>query len=172
MPNTCFDPTDLIIPAFDANASTQQLTLDVHPGQVRMLEYLINCGRFPFHQVADVVRCCVCLGIEALLSPFPSPYALIEARMNILQDERFERQKNVLGESVQKYLAAGDVESARRVVTPSFQEYSRIQQPYWKSLWLSTLEAPLELLRQRGVNINIKVCDPKDIAYQRSAVGG
>ena len=92
--------------------------------------------------------------------------------MNILQDERFERQKNVLGESVQKYLAAGDVESARRVVTPSFQEYSRIQQPYWKSLWLSTLEAPLELLRQRGVNINIKVCDPKDIAYQRSAVGG
>ncbi len=172
MPNTCFDRDDFIIPAFDGSARTRELTVQFHPGQVRMLEYLVDCDRFPFHQVADVVRCCVCLGIEALLSPFPSPYALIEARMNILQDERFERQKNVLGESVQKYLAAGDVESARRVVTPSFQEYSRIQQPYWKSLWLSTLEAPLELLRQRGVNINIKVCDPKDIAYQRSAVGG
>jgi len=164
MPNTCFDRDDFIIPAFDGSARTRELTVQFHPGQVRMLEYLINCGRFPFHQVADVVRCCVCLGIEALLSPFPSPYALIEARMNILQDERFERQKDVLGESVQKYLAAGDVESARRVVTLSFQEYSRIQQPYWKSLWLSTLDTPIDMLRQRGVNINVKLCDPRDRA--------
>ena len=77
-PSTCFDPADLIIPMFDAHAKTHELTVQFHPGQVRMLSYLVDCGRFPFHQVADVVRCCVCLGIEALLSPFPSPYALIE----------------------------------------------------------------------------------------------
>src|SRR5438552_13235876 len=164
MPNTCFCADDLIIPAFDSNAKTSDVTVQLHPGQVRILEYLVDCDRFPFHQVADVVRCCVCLGIEALLSSFPSPYALIEARMNILQNERFERQKDVLGESVQKYLAAGDVESARRVVTLSFQEYSGIQQPYWKSLWLSTLDTPIDMLRQRGVNINVKLCDPRDRA--------
>ena len=161
MPNTCFCADDLIIPAFDSNAKTSDVTVQLHPGQVRMLEYLVDCRRFPFHQVADVVRCCVCLGIEVLFSPFPSPYALIEARMNILQDERFERQKDVLGESVQKYLAAGDVESARRVVTLSFQEYSRIQHPYWKPLWLSTLEAPLEMLRQRGVNLKLVAAQGK-----------
>ena len=161
MPNTCFCADDLIIPAFDANAKTSDVTVQLHPGQVRMLEYLVDCRRFPFHQVADVVRCCVCLGIEVLFSPFPSPYALIEARMNILQDERFERQKDVLGGSVQKYLAAGDVESARRVVTLSLQEYSRIQHPYWKPLWLSTLEAPLEMLRQRGVNLKLVAAQGK-----------
>ena len=161
MPNTCFCADDLIIPAFDANAKTSDVTVQLHPGQVRMLEYLVDCRRFPFHQVADVVRCCVCLGIEALLSPYPSPFALIEARMNILNDERFERQKDVIGGSVQKYLAAGDVESARRVVTLSFQEYSRIQHPYWKPLWLSTLEAPLEMLRQREVNLKLVAAQGK-----------
>ena len=161
MPNTCFCADDLIIPAFDSNAKTSDVSVQLHPGQVRMLEYLVDCRRFPFHQVVDVVRCCVCLGIEVLFSPFPSPYALIEARMNILQDERFERQKDVLGGSVQKYLAAGDVESARRVVTLSFQEYSRIQHPYWKPLWLSTLEAPLEMLRQRGVNLKLVAAQGK-----------
>ena len=161
MPNTCFCADDLIIPAFDSNAKTSDVSVQLHPGQVRMLEYLVDCGRFPFHQVVDVVRCCVCLGIEVLFSPFPSPYALIEARMNILQDERFERQKDVLGGSVQKYLAAGDVESARRVVTLSLQEYSRIQHPYWKPLWLSTLEAPLEMLRQRGVNLKLVAAQGK-----------
>jgi len=161
MPNTCFCADDLIIPAFDANAKTSDVSVQLHPGQVRMLEYLVDCRRFPFHQVVDVVRCCVCLGIEVLFSPFPSPYALIEARMNILQDERFERQKDVLGGSVQKYLAAGDVESARRVVTLSLQEYSRIQHPYWKPLWLSTLEAPLEMLRQRGVNLKLVAAQGK-----------
>ena len=161
MPNTCFCADDLIIPAFDSNAKTSDVSVQLHPGQVRMLEYLVDCRRFPFHQVADVVRCCVCLGIEVLFSPFPSPYALIEARMNILQDERFERQKDVLGGSVQKYLAAGDVESARRVVTLSLQEYSRIQHPYWKPLWLSTLEAPLEMLRQRGVNLKLVAAQGK-----------
>src|SRR2546427_323098 len=94
MPSTCFDPSDLIIPMFDAHAKTHEMTVQFHPGQVRILDYLVDCDRFPFHQVADVVRCCVCLGIEALLSPFPTPYALIEARMNILNDERFERQKD------------------------------------------------------------------------------
>ncbi len=161
MPNTCFCADDLIIPAFDSNAKTSDVTVQLHPGQVRMLEYLVDCRRFPFHQVADVVRCCVCLGIEVLLSPYPSPFALIEARMNILNDERFERQKDVIGGSVQKYLAAGDVESARRVVTLSFQEYSRIQHPYWKPLWLSTLEAPLEMLRQRGVNLKLVAAQGK-----------
>ncbi len=161
MPNTCFCADDLIIPAFDSNAKTSDVTVQLHPGQVRMLEYLVDCRRFPFHQVADVVRCCVCLGIEVLFSPYPSPFALIEARMNILNDERFERQKDVIGGSVQKYLAAGDVESARRVVTLSFQEYSRIQHPYWKPLWLSTLEAPLEMLRQRGVNLKLVAAQGK-----------
>jgi len=164
MPNTCFCADDLIIPAFDSNAKTSDVSVQLHPGQVRMLEYLVDCGRFPFHQVVDVVRCCVCLGIEVLFSPFPSPFAIVEARMNILNDERFERQKDVISGSVQKYLAAGDVESARRVVTLSLQEYSRIQQPYWKSLWLSTLDTPIDMLRQRGVNINVKLCDPRDRA--------
>src|SRR5437667_12584154 len=66
----------------------------------------------------------------------------------------------------------GDVESARRVVTLSFQEYSRIQQPYWKSLWLSTLDTPIDMLRRRGVIINVKVSDPVRFPYQRIAVGG
>ncbi len=154
MPNT-FDSADLIIPWCDANAKTRQLTVDLHPGQVRILQHLVDCGRFPFHQVADVVRCCVCLGIEALFNPFPNPFAIVEARMNILNDERFERQKDVLGESVQKYLTAGDVESARRVVTLSFQEYSRIQHAYWKPRWLSTLEPAIEMLCNRGVNLKL-----------------
>src|SRR2546429_9509422 len=149
MPNTCFCAADLIMRAFDSNAKASDVTVQLRPGQVRMLEYLVDCRRFPFHQVADVVRCCVCLGIEALLSPYPSPFALIEARMNILNDERFERQKDCLSESVQKALAAGDVEGARRLVAFSYEEYNRITHEYWKPLWLSTLEAPLEMLRQR-----------------------
>jgi hypothetical protein len=161
MPNTCFCPDDLIIPAFDANAKTSDVSVQLHPGQVRMLEYLVDCDRFPFHQVADVVRCCVCLGIEALLSPFPSPFALIEARMNILQDERFERQKDCLSESVQKELATGDVEGARRLVAFSYEEYSRITHEYWGPRWLSTLEAPLEMLRQRGMNIKLGAAQRK-----------
>src|SRR5438046_4051717 len=133
-PSTCFDPADLIIPIFDAHAKTRELTVQFHPGQVRMLEYLVDCRRFPFHQVADVVRCCVCLGIEALLNPYPSPFALIEARMNILNDERFERQKDVIGGSVQKYLAAGDVKNPLAIPVsspPPIPSALRGIMPHW-----------------------------------------
>jgi hypothetical protein len=152
MPNTCFDPSDLIIPAFDTNAKTSQLVVHVHPGQVRIIDYLTAGDRLPFRDRDDSIRCCICLGAYFLLEPLPNVFALCEAKMNILQDERFERQKDCLADSIQKNLAAGEKENARRLVDSSFEEYRRIPNPYWRSRWLSTLDAPIQMLEQHGVS--------------------
>jgi hypothetical protein len=75
----------------------------------------------------------------------------MESKLNILQAERFERQKDCLAVSVEKELAAGNRESARRLVIFSFEDYCAINNPYWKTMWLSTLSVPLETLRQHGL---------------------
>jgi len=160
MPNTCFDPSDLIIPAFDANAKTVEIIVDIHPGQERLLDYVATCDWLPFRERDALVRWCICWGVYTLLGPLPSTFALIEAKMNVLQDERFERQKDCLAESTSKYLAGGDVDGARRLVTLSYEEYSRIPNQYWRARWLSTVEPAIDLLRQRGVNINLRLAYP------------
>src|SRR5438132_754636 len=123
MPNTCFCADDLIIPAFDANAKSSDVSVQLHPGQVHMINYL---------------------------------FTLVEAKMNILQAERFERQKDCAADSVQKWLAAGNIEAARKLVMLSYEEYRRIPTEYWRTRWLSTLEPAVDLLRQRGVNLNLR----------------
>ena len=91
MPDTCFDPGDLIIPAHDPNAKTILLAVELHPGQARMLDHILSCGHFPFRENAQILRWAVCWAIHALLAALPNSYGLIEAKMNILQDENFER---------------------------------------------------------------------------------
>jgi hypothetical protein len=157
MPNTCFDPSDLIIPAFDTNAKTSELIVHVHPGQIRILSHLTASDHIPFRDRDDVIRWCICFGSYSLVDSLPSSFALCEAKMNILQDERFERQKDCLGDSVQKYLAAGQKENAHRLVDTTFEEYRRISNPYWRSRWLSTLEAPIEMLERHGIHITPKI---------------
>jgi hypothetical protein len=152
MPSTCFNLSELIIPAFDARAKTLEIVVHIHPGQGRILDYLVKCDRFPFRDRVDITRWCLCWGIHTLLGPIPSFFALVEAKMNILQDERFQRQKDCLAESVQKYLASGEKECAKRLVSLSFEEYSRIPNEYWRLQWISTLSIAIEMLRQNGVS--------------------
>src|SRR5947209_13362853 len=139
MPSSCFDPSDLIIPAFDTSASTAHIGLDVHPGQLRILNYLAGSNLLPFRNREDVARFAMCFGTHALLISIPSGFAILEAKLDLLQDERFQRQKDCLSDSVLKYLAAGELENARRVVLNAFEEYRRIPTLYWRNLWLSTL---------------------------------
>jgi hypothetical protein len=161
MPNTCFDPSDLIIPAFDTNAKTSELVVHVHPGQVRILDYLTASDHLPFRDRDDVIRWCICFSSHTLLDCLPNPFALCEAKMNILQDERFERQKDCLADSVQKYLAAGENENARRVVDTAAEDYRRIQNPYWRSRWLSTLDSAIQMLQQHGIHTKATMSLPR-----------
>ena len=155
MPNTCFDSTDLIVPAFDYQAKSVQLTVQIHPGQVRMMEYILNCGRFPFHDNTQVRRWAVCWAIYTLLAPLPSTFGVIEARMNILQDENFERQKDCLEVSVQKFLANRNSDAARTLIMHSHEEYRKIPNEYWRNKWLSTLDRAVEMLGQQGIHLKI-----------------
>jgi hypothetical protein len=148
-----FDTADLIIPAFDVNAKTSRLNLNIHPGQGRILDYLAGSDWLPFVDREDAARFAICYGAHALLIGIPNSYTLLEARMDILQDERYERAKDCLALSVQKYLAAGELDNARRLVTASFEEYRRIPIPYWQARWISTLVPAIEMLRQRGVHL-------------------
>jgi hypothetical protein len=153
--NTGFDRTDLIVSAHDPDGQTFRLAADLHPRQGRILEYVLRDERFPFRQCTDVVRWCVCFGLYTLLVPLPHPLALMEAKMNILQDENFERQKDCLSVSVQKYLAVGNVEGARRLVVQSHEEYRKISNEYWRTKWLSTLESAIETLGQQGIQLSL-----------------
>jgi hypothetical protein len=157
---TCFDPADLILPAYDPNSKTVTLAVDLHPGQIRMLEHIVNCARFPFHENAQIVRWAVCWGIHTLLAPLLSSFGLIEAKMNILQDENFERQKDCLGTSVQKYLAAGNTDSARRLVLQANEEYQNIANEYWRTKWLSTIEPAVEILGTKGIDLRLQKRSP------------
>jgi hypothetical protein len=161
LPNNHFDPADWIIPAFDADAKTLHLNLNVHPGQVRILDYLTACDHLPFRNRDDVIRWCIAYGGHTLLGPLPSTFALIEAKTNILHDERFQAQKDCLAESVQKYLARGENDLARRIVTITFEDYSQIGVKYWRNLWLSTLQSAIEMLEQRGIRVPVVL--PQDL---------
>jgi hypothetical protein len=153
MPNTCTNDSDLIVPAFDATAKTSQLILNIHPGQVRILDYLAASDRLPFVDREDAARFAICYGAHALLIDVPNNYTLLEAKMDIFQDDRFEQQKDSLAVSVHKYLAAGELDNARRLVTASFEEYRGISIPYWRTRWMSTLAPAIEMLRHRGVRL-------------------
>jgi hypothetical protein len=153
MPNTYVDPLELIIPTYDASAQTSHLIVDVHPGQVRILEYLADSDRLPFRSHKDVARFCICFGTHALMGPLPNLFALVEAKMNIVRDERFQSQRDILAESVQKYLARGEHEVARRIVVLAQEEYRQISVPYWRELWLSALQPAIEMFKARGIRI-------------------
>jgi hypothetical protein len=116
VPNSCFDPSDLIISAYDADAKTVEITLSIHPGQVRIFDYLAARPDLRFPNRDAVVRWSMCWGAHTLLGPLPSSFNLLEAKMDVLQDERFERQRDCCAESVQKLLASGDKETARSSV--------------------------------------------------------
>jgi hypothetical protein len=154
MPSTCFEPSDLIIPAFDHNAKTPEIVnFHLHPGQVQMINSLLDSGRYPFRDRGDIIRWSIAFGTYTLFGTLPSVFVLTEAKMAILMHECFKCQKDCLADSVSKYLARGDKEGARRVVKLSLEEYQRISHEYFRDLWMSTLHTPLEMLRQRGVEI-------------------
>ena len=88
MPNTCINDSDLIVPAFDASAKTSQVILNIHPGQVRILDDLAASGLLRFVDREDAARFAICYGAHALLIAVPNNYALLEAKMDILQDEK------------------------------------------------------------------------------------
>jgi hypothetical protein len=153
-PRTCHDDSDYVIRAHDADGKTVRLPLNIHPAQARMLDYLANTKGCGLQTTDAVARWCISWGIYTLFGPLPNTIALMVAKMNIFQDERFEAQKDCLSTSVHKYLIAGNIEAARRVVSLSHEEYSQIRCDYWRARWLSTLEEPIDQLRQLGVQIN------------------
>lgn len=151
--NTCPDDGNFIIPSHDPDGASARQTVQIHPGQDRILEYLVDAKRNAFQNKEALIRWCICWGIYTLFGPLPNSISLMEAKMNIFYDERFEKQKDCLGISIQKYLATGNMEAARRTVTLCYDDYSRIVCEYWKEQWLSTLKESIDLLQRRGVRI-------------------
>jgi len=157
MPNSCFNPNDLIVPMFDTNAKTMQLAFHIHPGQRRLLEYLANSKHLPFRDIDDVSRWCICWGSHCLLGPPPNTFALIEAKLNVIQDERLQEQRDCISVSVEKYVAQGQIEAACRLVTVSYQNYLQIPSVYWRTTWLETLEPAIELLHKHGIDLRVRL---------------
>jgi hypothetical protein len=155
MPNSCFDPNDFIVPHRDPDGRTVRLSVDLHPGQVRIIEYLLSMGKHGITDQEALLRWCVCWGLHALLDHPPNAFALTEAKLNVLQDEVFEQQQYCLSTSVHKYLAAGNVEAARRVVNGCIADYGRISCGYWRNRWISTLAESLDQLQRRGIRVEL-----------------
>ncbi len=153
MASACLDVSNLIIPEVNCYSHTQSRVITLHPVQWLMIKFLLRrIGGLPFRTTDEVIRWCVAWGLYALLAPqLPSAVALAEAKFNILEENRFERQKDCLADSVQKLLAAGEVDNAKRIVRISLDEYKRIQNPFWRERWLLTVEAAAEVLRSHGV---------------------
>jgi len=156
MPNTCFDTDHFEIPARDAEDHTVRITVDIHPGQARIVDHLVSRARHGITDKDALLRWCICWGVYTLLGHPPNSVALMEAKINVLQDDQFEQQQHCLSISVQKYLAAGNLDAARRVVSHCQEEYRRISCGYWRERWLSTLTEPLDLLQRHGVRIRIR----------------
>ena len=153
MPNSCFDSNNFVIPCRDSDGRTVHLSVDVHPGQARIIKYLLSAGKYGITDQETLLRWCICWGLQTLLGHPPNAFALVEAKMNVLQDDQFERQKDCLGISVHKYLTAGKVEAARRIVNRCLEEYSGITCEYWRTRWLSTLAEPMHQLEQLGIRV-------------------
>lgn len=151
MESSSYEMSDLIIPAFGANGQTVSLVIDLHPGQVRMLNHAVGCDHLPFREREDVARWCVAFGLYSLLDRLPDASALAAAKINITLDDEFQQRRDCLAISVEKELKAGDHESARRIVLRAVDDYSQLESPYWKAMWLDTLGIPMELLRLHGI---------------------
>jgi len=153
VPSSCFYPDDLIVPSFDTTAKTVHLAFHIHPGQHRILEYLAKSDALPFRDIDDVGRWCLCWGLHCLLGPLPSTFALVEAKMEILQDERLEEQRDCITVSVEKYITRGNRDAARRLVTISSEHYLRIPIDYWRKRWLASLNPAIDILAKHGIFI-------------------
>ena len=153
MPNYCIDPSDLNIPAFDTDSKTFTITLNIHPGQAQILDHLARSPSFGFVNTENAARFCICWGIHTLLGPLPPSFRFAEAKLNTLQYERLQRQRDIVAESVQKYLARGEHELARRTVSLAYEDYRSIAVEYWRDLWLATLEPAVEMFKQHGIRI-------------------
>jgi len=148
--NTCHDDGNFIVPSHDPDGASARLTVQIHPGQDRILEYLVDAKRNAFRDKEALIRWCICWGIYTLFGPLPNSISLMEAKMNIFYDERFEEQKDCLGISIHTYVAAGNVDAARRTVALCHQDYSRIACQYWRERWLSTVQEQMDQLKRLG----------------------
>ena len=112
--------SQLYIPSCNGHSHILSKVIDFHPVQWQMAESLLHRGGLPFRDPDGVIRCGLAIGLYVLLQPQPDRATLAGAKANIDQDAEFERKKDCLAESVQKMLAAGQVDGAKRIDSGTF----------------------------------------------------
>src|SRR5438876_8438467 len=148
MPASCFDPADYEVPMQDRRNRTGHIQVNLHPGQLRLVEYIVKTKRFGFADIAAFVRWCVCYGLFEFLRRPPHPLVLNEAKQNIWWDEEFDSKMGHLLETFHTYIAAGAIAQARNLV--EHWHRAALDQPdaYWRDRHLKSLEEPLCILEE------------------------
>lgn len=146
-PESVFNPEDFRVPANDTHGHSEREWFRVQPGHDRQIDTIVGSRAFPYRSKGDLIRHAVVRHLDWLetLAPIPSVTRQVDAIIQIVREEEFHADFNevfeLLSERVGRYLAQGNVDQARSLVSRVHADIDRMPHGVWRDQYLREINA-------------------------------
>lgn len=163
-------PEEFIIAARDGKGEGAKVWARCQVGHERQVGIIVASRKFPFRTPGDLIRWCIHVGLKELLSLEPgikSVMQQVDAINVLIADEEynldFQATIHAMQSVIQRHQAVGAVGEARRVVTQFRQMIQEMPDGYWKTKYLTEINASYShLLSGKKARVQMSQFDAED----------
>lgn len=154
-----YNPDDFRVPANDSLGHSEREWFRIQPGHDRQLDTIATSKLFPYRSKGDIIRHAVKRHLDWLetLQPVPSVMAQVDAVLEIVREDEYNSDYQEvfdrLGDGVGRYMAGGQVDMARSLVSRVMASIDRMPEGGWRDRYLSELNARFGNLLQMGSGV-------------------
>jgi len=132
------NPIEFRVPATDTRGHTNRMYFRCQPGHSHQVVVCIESKRYPYRTKGDLLRHAMARHLRWLevLAPIPSVTAEVDAILDIMRDEEFNNEFQLvfekLSERINSHMGQGAVGEARRLLLQVQGRIGRMPDGYWK----------------------------------------
>ena len=142
-----FSPEDFRVPANDTQGHSEREWFRIQPGHDRQIDTIVGGRTFPYRSKGDLIRHAVTRHLAWLetLAPIPSVTAQVDAIIHTVVEEEFNAAFRMVfdrvGGRIGTYLAAGQVDRARSLLSRVSADIQRMPAGAWKDQYLAEINS-------------------------------
>lgn len=159
--NKKYREEEFIIPAQDTKGHSERFFCRIPPGMMRDLKIIKESKRFPFRTMGDIGRVAIKLMIELLqnMEPIPSVNQQVDTIAGLVRDEEWHQEFvgtfELVGRAINRYIAAGEGNQARRLLMKIRDEIRAMPKGYWRSKYWKELNTKYgHILKDAGAKLD------------------
>lgn len=136
--------SEYMVPAQDQHGHSARIDSRIPPSMAKDVSDLIEHGRFPFEGKSDFFRWAIHNGLMACKDLGGTGMsAATKTLVSLYQEEKanlaYKEVMEQLTNTVQRLLAEGATENAKRLVRSAMQVISEMPEPYWRDRYSEAL---------------------------------